>query len=104
MSTASRDARGRFVRQPPSSGSSVPAVPVAASVAPVAPSGLRSWHCFLFLIAAAALWHFAKGPLIGIGLIVGILAGIGWAQHRFPRTVHTLPFILNAFLGGSRRR
>ena len=78
MSTAPRDARGRFVRQPPTG--SVPAVPVAASVAPVAPSGLRSWHCFLFLIAAAALWYFAKGPLIGISLIVGILAGIGWAS------------------------
>ena len=100
MSTP-RDARGRFVKQPPASHNSIPAALVAPAVAP---SGLQSWHTFAFLIAAAALWYYARAPIIGIGLIVGILAGIGWAQHHFPRTVHTLLFILNAFLGGRRRR
>jgi hypothetical protein len=33
----------------------------------IAPSGLKPWHAFAFLIIAAIVWRAAKGFLIGLG-------------------------------------
>ena len=50
-----------------------PAAPAGA----IAPSGLKSWHAFTFLIVAAVVWYLLKWPLIVIGLLVGFF----WSLH-----------------------
>jgi hypothetical protein len=70
----------------------------------IAPSGLKTWHAFAFLIVAAAIWHYARGPLIGVGVIVGSLAALGWLSIRFPQSTRFALFVLSALLGGRRRR
>ena len=65
---------------------------------------MSSWTAFAFLIAAAALWYWLKGPLIAVGLIVGGLAGLGWCAHRFPQTTYWCLYVLSCFLGGGRGR
>jgi hypothetical protein len=75
-------------------------VPVAA----IAPSGLRAWHCFAFLIVAATIWYAAKGPLIGIGLLAGFFMGLYWLCRRYPKTMFMILFIVNVLLSGWRRR
>ena len=67
--------------------SDAPTEPVAA----IAPSGLQTWHCLAFLIVAAIVWYAAKGPLIGIGLLVGFFWSLNWLCHRFPRTGYGQP-------------
>ena len=47
----------------------------------IAPSGLKSWHCFAFLIVAAVIWHYLRGPLIGLGVLVVIFGVLGWLRH-----------------------
>jgi hypothetical protein len=41
------------------------------SSAPIAPSGLKTWHCFAFLIVAAIVWTYLKWPLIIAGYLTG---------------------------------
>ena len=68
------------------------------------PSGLRAWHCLAFLIVAAVVWYYAKGPLIVIGMLAGFFIGLNWLCRRFPRTTFVILFIVNALLSSRRRR
>ena len=74
--------------------SDVPPAPVAA----IAPSGLRAWHCFAFLIVAATIWYAAKGPLIVIGLLAGFFWSLNWLCHRSPRTMHWIVLIVEGLM------
>ena len=50
--------------------------PSAATVAAtIAPSSLKAWHCFAFLVVAAIVWYYLKGPLI----VIGMLPDSSWA-------------------------
>ena len=68
--------------------------PKAQTVTTIAPSGLKSWHTFVFLIVAAIIWHYARAPLMGLGVLVGFIGGFIWLEHRFPRTAHWIMFII----------
>jgi hypothetical protein len=35
----------------------------------IAPSSLKAWHCFAFLVVAAIVWYYLKRPLIVIGML-----------------------------------
>ena len=58
-----------------------------APVAAIAPSGLKTWQTFAFLIVAAVLWHYLRGLLIVVGMVAGLFWCLNWLFHRFPRTV-----------------
>jgi hypothetical protein len=79
-----------------------PVTTIAAS--PVAPSGLKAWHCFAFLIVTAVAWHYA-GPLILViaGFVV-FVRGWVWLSVRFPLTMAFVNSFIAAMLGGRRRR
>jgi hypothetical protein len=72
-------------------------------VAAIAPSGLRSWHTFVFLIVAAVVWHYFRPLLIVVGALVALLCGLGWLYHRFPRTMFVVLAIVNTLLRSGRR-
>jgi hypothetical protein len=78
--------------------------PEAKPAAAIAPSGLQSWHTFASLIVAAIVWYAAKGPLIGIGLLVGLFWSLNWLCHRFPRTMYWIVLIVGGLMSGLRRR
>jgi hypothetical protein len=59
----------------------------------IAPTGLRSWTAFL--IAIAVLWHFAKGPLIGLMTLIFIFVICPWLLYR-------IALAIEYFLTGSR--
>jgi hypothetical protein len=44
----------------------------------IAPSGLKPWHAFAFLIIAAIVWRAAKGFLIGLGALIIIFGVVPW--------------------------
>jgi hypothetical protein len=81
-----------------------PAKTQAAQAAMIAPSGLKSWHAFAFLIVIAIIWYYFRPLLIVGGLLAGLLLGLGWLSHRFPRTMLVLLTFVNALLRGGRRR
>jgi hypothetical protein len=61
-------------------------------------------HIFASLIVAAIVWYAAKGPLIGIGLLVGLFWSLNWLCHRFPRTMYWIVLIVGGLMSGLRRR
>ena len=69
-----------------------------APVAAIAPSGLRAWLCFAFLIVAATIWYAAKGPLIVIGLLAGFFWSLNWLCHRSPRTMYWIVLIVEGLM------
>ena len=73
-------------------------------VATIAPSDLKAWHCFAFLIAAATVWYYFRPLLIVIGALVGFFWGLNWLCHRFPRTTSVILVIVRELMGGRRRR
>jgi hypothetical protein len=46
--------------------------PEAQPAAAIAPSGLKTWHTFAFLIGIAVLWHYLRGLLIVVGFLAGL--------------------------------
>jgi hypothetical protein len=77
------------------------AKPVAAAIAP---SGLKAWHCFAFLVGIAILWHYFRPLLILIGMAAGFFWGFNWLCHRFPRTGYFVLVIVRELLRGGQRR
>ena len=67
----------------------------------IAPSGLKSWHAFAFLIVIAIIGYYFRPLLIVGGLLAGLLWGLGWLSHRFPRTMLVLLTFVNALLRGT---
>ncbi|MGY2987744.1 hypothetical protein [Bradyrhizobium sp. USDA 4508] len=67
----------------------------------IAPSGLKSWHTFAFLIVTALIWYWLKWPIIVFGTMAAIVLGLSWLDHHFPRTM----FVITTIIGGllSRR-
>jgi hypothetical protein len=71
---------------------------------PIAPSGLKAWHCFAFLIVTAVAWYYA-GPLILVvaGFVLFVRGWI-WLSVRFPLTMTFVNSFIAALLSGRRRR
>jgi hypothetical protein len=94
----------RLVPMPPGKPRRPAKAPKAKPTAAIAPSGLQVWHCFAFLIVAAIVWYYLKGPLIVIGLLVGFFWSLNWLCHRFPRTMYWIGLIVEGLMSGRRRR
>jgi hypothetical protein len=76
------------------------AQPVAAAIAP---SGLKTWQTFAFLIVIAIVWHYFRPLLIVVGIFVGLFWGVSWLCRRFPRTMYWIALMVEG-LSGRRRR
>lgn len=68
----------------------------------IAPSGLKSWHCHVFLIVTALIWYALKWPLIVIGTIGAVFWGIHWLEHRFPQTMRVVMSVVDGLLRRQR--
>jgi hypothetical protein len=76
----------------------------APPVATIAPSGLKTWHTFTFLIVTAIALYYAKGPILVIAAIVGFVVAWSWFCRRYPRTAIFIFGFTRGLLGGGRRR
>lgn len=79
-------------------GAGKPRKAVPAATAGIAPSGLKSWHTFAFLIVTALIWYWLKWPFIIISTLAAIFIGPFWLGQRFPRTMFVIARIINALL------
>jgi hypothetical protein len=70
----------------------------------IAPSGLKTWHVFAFLIATAVACYYAGKLILFVAAIVCIVRGWWWLSLRFPKTMIFVNFVLSAMLGGRRQR
>jgi hypothetical protein len=77
------------------------AAPVAATIAP---SGLKTWQTFAFLVVIAVLWHYLRGLLIVVGMMAGLFWSLNWLCRRFPRTGYFVLIVVRELLRGGRRR
>ena len=93
----------RLVPMPPIKprGRKEKAQPVAATIAP---SGLKTWQTFAFLVVIAIVWHYFRPLLIVAGMFAGFFIGLNWLCHRFPRTGYFVLFIVRELLRSGRRR
>jgi hypothetical protein len=80
--------------------SDAPTEPVAA----IAPSGLKTWHTFAFLIVTGVVWYYLRGLLIVVGMVAGLFWCVNWLCRRFPRTGHFALVVVKELLRGGRRR
>ena len=94
----------RLVPMPPGKPRRPAKAPKAKPVAAIAPSGLKTWQTFAFLIVAAVLWHYLRGLLIVVGMVAGLFWCLNWLCHRFPRTMYWIVLIVEGLLSGRRRR
>ena len=78
--------------------------PEAQPAAAIAPSGLKTWHTFAFLIVIAIVWHYFRPLLIVVGIFVGLFWGLNWLCHRFPRTSYFVLIVVRELLRSGRRR
>jgi hypothetical protein len=78
------------------------AAPVA-TISTIAPSDLKAWHCFAFLITTAVVWHYFRPLLIVVGAIVGFFWGLFWLCERYPRTMFVVLVFVRGLLGRRRR-
>jgi hypothetical protein len=78
--------------------------PEAQPAAAIAPSGLKTWHTFAFLIGIAVLWHYLRGLLIVVGFLAGLFWSLNWLCRRFPRTGYFVLIVVRELLRGGRRR
>jgi hypothetical protein len=78
--------------------------PLALPASPIAPSGLKAWHCFAFLIVTAVAWHYAGPVILVIAGFVLFVRGWVWLSVRFPLTMFFVNSFIRALLGGRRRR
>jgi hypothetical protein len=46
----------------------------------IAPSGLKSWHAFAFLLLTAVALYYAKWPILFVAAIVGVVRGWIWRR------------------------
>ena len=77
---------------------------VAAPTATIAPSNLKSWHYFPFLIVTALIYYFVGKLILFIVGIVLLVRGWVWLTFRFPLTMSFINFFIAALLSGGRRR
>ena len=80
--------------------SDAPTEPVAA----IAPSGLKTWHTFAFLIVTGVVWYYLRGLLIVVGFLAGLFWSLNWLCRRFPRTGYFVLIVVRELLRGGRRR
>jgi len=78
--------------------------PKAKPVAAIAPSGLKTWQTFAFLVVIAVLWHYLRGLLIVVGMVAGLFWSLNWLCHRFPRTGYFVLIVVRELLKGGRWR
>jgi hypothetical protein len=48
----------------------------APATAAIAPSGLKTWHTFAFLIVVAIVWYLLSWPFIVFGTIAAFFIGL----------------------------
>jgi hypothetical protein len=71
----------------------------------IAPSNLKTWHCFALLIAVATLVHYRLHYIILlIAAVVLLVRGYLWLCVRYPRTMFFVSAFLSSLLGRRRRR
>jgi len=71
----------------------------------IAPSTLKTWHCFALLIAVAVLIHYQLHyAILLIAAVVLFARGYIWLSFRYPKTMYFVTVFLTSLLGGRRRR
>jgi hypothetical protein len=94
----------RLVPMPPGKTRRPAKAPKAKPVATIAPSGLKTWQTFAFLVVIVVLWHYLRGLLIIVGMAAGLFWCLNWLCHRFPRTGYFVLVVVKELLRGGRRR
>lgn len=76
----------------------------SAPVAAIAPSGLKAWHCFAFLIVTAITYYYVGALVLLIAAVDGLVRGWWYLTNRFPRTMTAVNLFIAALCNSGRRR
>jgi len=94
----------RLVPMPPRKPRRPAKAPKAKPAGALAPSGLKSWHAFAFLIVTAIAWYYVGRLILFVVAVVLFIRGWLWLNFRFPKTFIFINYFIAALLRSGRRR